>query len=117
MLSRNDSDRKKKILEHLAKSSDLLKTPTVKPSVPLTTESVPPSAPITSEPEPTPSPTVTKTSTVSKSESRDTSVAKDARKRQILAHLNQSSSEFGEILKSDEPDKKRIQEHLRKSIS
>lgn len=110
MLSRNDSDRKKKILDHLAKSSDILKTPVAKPSSPLSSESVPTSAPIIPDPEPTPPPTVTKPSTVSKSESSD-------RKRRILAHLNQSSSNFGDVLKSDEPDKKRIQDHLRKSLS
>ncbi len=110
MLSRNDSDRKKKILDHLAKSSDILKTPVAKPISPVPSESVATSAPIIPDPEPTPPPTVTKPSTVSKSESSD-------RKRRILAHLNQSSSDFGDVLKSDEPDKKRIQDHLRKSLS
>lgn len=110
MLSRNDSDRKKKILDHLAKSSDILKTPVTKPSSPVPAESVSTSAPIVLEPEPTPPPTVSKPSAVSTPESSD-------RKRRILAHLNQSSSNFGDVLKSDEPDKKRIQEHLRKSLS
>ena len=91
-------DPKKRIMEHLAKSSDTMKSVSVKkttkpkPSAPLT-----PPPPETASPEPTP--------------------VKVDRKRQILDHVNRSGSDVGKFSQSEEQRKKRIQEHVRKSKS
>ena len=77
-------DRKRRIKEHLARSSDLIK---YNPPTPVT-------------PPPAPAP-------VSKIEFR---------KRSVMDHLALSSAEFGEFSLSEEPRKKQIKEHLRKSL-
>jgi hypothetical protein len=79
-------DRKRRIKEHLARSSDLIKY----------TPPTPPPAPVTPPPAP-----------VSKVEFR---------KRSVMDHLALSSAEFGEFSLSQEPRKKQIKEHLRKSL-
>jgi len=96
----NNADRRRRILEHLKKSSDTLKLDPQKTIVKTEIEELPPDR----VPELIPEPSVTK----SKIEDR---------KRRILSHVSQSSGEFGSFSLSNESEKKQIQEHLRKSLS
>jgi hypothetical protein len=95
------SDRQKRILEHLNRSSELnlISSPkTVKPStseitlIPEVKESTS-ETPLISEITPQPE-----------------------RKKDIMTHLNRSSANFASFSLSSEPRKKQIQNHLRKSL-
>ena len=99
----SNTDRKRRILEHLNKSSDILKLNPLKSALKTEIEEVPPVTP-DRVPELVSEPSVTK----SKIEDR---------KRRILSNVNQSSGEFGSFSLSNESEKKQIQEHLRKSLS
>ena len=99
----SNTDRKRRILEHLNKSSDTLKLTPLKSALKTEIEEVPPVTP-DRVPELISEPSVTK----SKIEDR---------KRRILSHVSQSSGEFGSFSLSNESEKKQIQEHLRKSLS
>jgi hypothetical protein len=101
----SNADRKRRILEHLNKSSDTLKLVSPKTIIKTETEEIFPTAPVP-VPEPVPVPQVS----VTKSKTED-------RKRKILSHVKQSSGEFGSFSLSKEAEKKQIQEHLRKSLS
>ena len=82
-------DRKRRIREHLARSTDGIKFTSTTPAP------TPPPAPIIPPPEPIP-----------KTESR---------KRNVMDHLSLSSSEFGDFSLSEEARKKQILDHVRKS--
>jgi hypothetical protein len=97
----SNADRKRRILEHLNKSSDTLKLISPKTIIKTETEEIVPTPPV---PEPVPQVSVTKSKT-------------EDRKRKILSHVKQSSGEFGSFSLSNESEKKQIQEHLRKSLS
>jgi hypothetical protein len=99
----SNADRKRRILEHLNKSSDTLKLVSPKTIIKTETEEILPTPPV---PVPEPGPQVS----VTKSKTED-------RKRKILSHVKQSSGEFGSFSLSKEAEKKQIQEHLRKSLS
>lgn len=99
----SNADRKRRILEHLNKSSDTLKLISPKTIIKTETEEIFPTAPVP-VPEPVPQVSVTKSKT-------------EDRKRKILSHVKQSSGEFGSFSLSKEAEKKQIQEHLRKSLS
>lgn len=101
----SNTDRKQRILEHLNKSSDILKSPPLKSASTTEIEEVP-TITITPDRVPEPVPQVS----VTKSKAED-------RKRRILSHVSQSSGEFGNFSLSNETEKKQIQEHLRKSLS
>ena len=95
-------ERKKRIMEHLGKSSDTIKSVSVKKTTKRNTPPTPPpvatpSAPDTASPQPNP--------------------VKVDQKRRILAHLSRSGSDVGKFSESEEQRKKRIQEHVRKSKS
>ncbi len=100
------SERKRRILDHLAQSSSGSQFLTS----PITSKLPPeqPIAPPTPEPvvAPTPPPAVRISATVSK----------DERKRRIMSHVNQSSGNFGDFSLSSDSQKKQILEHIRKSI-
>ncbi|PZV22792.1 MAG: hypothetical protein DCF12_20145 [Snowella sp.] len=99
----SNADRKRRILEHLNKSSDTLKLVSPKTIIKTETEEILPTLPVP-VPEPVPQVSVTKSKT-------------EDRKRKILSHVKQSSGEFGSFSLSKEAEKKQIQEHLRKSLS
>ncbi|MEB3123006.1 MAG: hypothetical protein VKL41_17520 [Snowella sp.] len=99
----SNADRKRRILEHLNKSSDTLKLVSPKTIIKTETEEIFPTPPVP-VPEPVPQVSVTKSKT-------------EDRKRKILSHVKQSSGEFGSFSLSKEAEKKQIQEHLRKSLS
>ena len=99
----SNADRKRRILEHLNKSSDTLKLVSPKTIIKTETEEILPTPPVP-VPEPVPQVSVTKSKT-------------EDRKRKILSHVKQSSGEFGSFSLSKETEKKQIQEHLRKSLS
>lgn len=99
----SNADRKRRILEHLNKSSDTLKLVSPKTIIKTETEEIFPTSPVP-VPEPVPQVSVTKSKT-------------EDRKRKILSHVKQSSGEFGSFSLSKEAEKKQIQEHLRKSLS
>ena len=89
-------ETKKRIMEHLAKSSDTMKSVSVKKTTKPNTPPTPP-PPKTELPEPTP--------------------VKVDKKRQILDHVSRSGSDVGKFSQSEEQRKKRIQDHVRKSKS
>jgi hypothetical protein len=99
----SNADRKRRIFEHLNKSSDTLKLIPKKTIIKTETEEILPTPPVPA-PEPAPQVSVTKSKT-------------EDRKRKILSHVKQSSGEFGSFSLSNESEKKQIQEHLRKSLS
>jgi hypothetical protein len=97
------SDRKRRILDHVIQSADglkflntNLKSAAPEPETPLPIVEPPPIAP--------PPVSITK-------------VSSEERKRRILNHITQSSGEFGSFsLDPSESEKKRVLEHLRKSV-
>jgi hypothetical protein len=97
------SDRKRRILDHVIQSADglkflntNLKSAAPEPETPLPIVELPPIAP--------PPVSITK-------------VSSEERKRRILNHVTQSSGEFGSFsLDPSESEKKRVLEHLRKSV-
>jgi hypothetical protein len=97
------SDRKRRILDHVIQSADglkflntNLKSAAPEPETPLPIVEPPPIAP--------PPVSITK-------------VSSEERKRRILNHVTQSSGEFGSFsLDPSESEKKRVLEHLRKSV-
>jgi hypothetical protein len=97
------SDRKRRILDHVIQSADglkflntNLKSAAPEPETPLPIVEPPPIAP--------PPVSITK-------------VSSEERKRRILNHVTQSSGEFGSFsLNPSESEKKRVLEHLRKSV-
>ncbi|MDJ0598150.1 MAG: hypothetical protein QNJ37_04840 [Crocosphaera sp.] len=93
------NDRKKRILEHLKQSTN--GTQYISPKK--TSEPTPPPSP---KPEPIPEPQpVSKTT------------PKDDRKQKIMGHVNRSSENFGSFSLKDDSKKKKIEEHIRKSLS
>ncbi len=105
------NDRKKRILEHLKQSTDgtnyispkntSTPTPTPPPTPEATPEVIPEvSLEATPEPKPVSKPTF-----------------KDDRKQKIMSHVNQSSKNFGSLSLKDDSKKKKIEEHIRKSLS
>ncbi len=93
------NDRKKRILEHLKQSTD--GTHYISPKK--TSKPTPTPPPI---PEPTPEPKpVAKPS------------LKQERKQKIMNHVNTSSQNFGSFSLKDDNKKKKIEEHIRKSLS
>ncbi|MBE9168719.1 hypothetical protein IQ238_14795 [Pleurocapsales cyanobacterium LEGE 06147] len=106
-------DRKNKILEHLAQSTngmryDLSKK-RAKPSIPPT-----PPKPVE---RPTPSPLVeSSTSTPAISTYSFTPLTIKDRKRRIMNHVKSSSGDFGDFSLNPEQRKRQIIEHVRKSL-
>ena len=99
----SNADRKRRILEHLSKSSDSLKLTPQKSSLTTEAEEI-----LTVTPDRVPELMAEPSTAKSKIEDR---------KRQILSHVNQSSGGFDSFSLSNESEKKQIQEHLRKSLS
>lgn len=95
-------DRKRRIMEHLAMSSDGMKflSPKKSPVTPAT--SAPPPPPPIPTPAPAPVPSTAK--------------AGD-RKKRIMDHIARSSVDFGDFSLDEKERKMQIIEHLRKSIS
>lgn len=93
------NDRKKRILEHLKQSTD--GTSYISPKK--TSEPTPTPLPT---PEPTPEPKPVAKPTL-----------KEERKRKIMTHVNTSSQNFGSFSLKDDSKKKKIEEHIRKSLS
>ncbi|MGK7882042.1 MAG: hypothetical protein AB4060_18365 [Crocosphaera sp.] len=110
-------DRKKRILEHLKQSADVSsyisakKTSQTKPTAPPTPE---PTSTLETSPEaekPPEAETSPEPLPVSKT------IFKDSRKQKIMAHVNSSSANFGKFSLEDDGKKKKIEEHIRKSLS
>lgn len=102
----SSADRKRKILDHLNKSvekSEFLTPKTAKPSSPeppsLGTDAI-------KLPEPEPMPVVE----LAPSRQVD-------RKRRVMTHVNQSSGDFGDFSLSSETGKKKVLDHIRKSLT
>ncbi|MFN9173944.1 MAG: hypothetical protein ACK58N_05370 [Synechocystis sp.] len=100
----SSADRKRKILDHLNKrveKSEFLTPKTAKPSSPepssLGTEEI-------KLPEPMP--------VVEPPPSRQVD-----RKRRVMTHVNQSSGDFGDFSLSSETGKKKVLDHIRKSLT
>jgi hypothetical protein len=93
-------DRKKRILEHLKQSTD--GTQYISPQK--TREPTSPATPTT--PPPTP-----ETKPVSQP------IVKEDRKQRIMTHVNSSSGNFGNFSLKDNGKKKKVQDHIRKSLS
>jgi hypothetical protein len=95
-----NGDRKKRILEHISRSSELNLAPSPKTSKSPTSEKA--NTPEVTSPTPEISPM--------------TENPPQQRKREIMSHLNRSSADFASFSLSSESRKKQIQEHIRKSI-
>ena len=98
-----NSDRKRRILDHVNQSADGLKflNTNLKSAAP-----EPETPPPIVEPPPIAPPPVS-----------ITNVSSEERKRRILNHVTQSSGEFGSFsLDPSESEKKRVLEHIRKSV-
>jgi hypothetical protein len=95
-------DRKRRIMEHLAMSSDRMKFLSPKKSTETPAASASPPPPPTPTPAPAPVPS--------------TARAGD-RKKRIMDHVARSSANFGDFSLDEKERKKQILEHLRKSIS
>lgn len=94
-------DRKRRIVEHLKRSTDGMQYITPKKS----TQPTPTPSPLpTPEPQPTQTPT-------------PTPPTRNERKRRILAHVQSSSGDFGDFSLSSDQRKKQIEDHIRKSLS
>jgi hypothetical protein len=94
-------DRKKRIMEHLALSSDSMKSISPKKT----------SEPAASTPPPPPKPTQT---TEFSSSSAPKAKASD-RKRKIMDHVSRSSKDFGNFSLDEKERKSQIIEHVRKT--
>ena len=107
------NDRKKRILEHLKQSTDgteyISEKKTSKTTTsPVTASEAAPEVPSSAVTTPKPTP---ETPPVSKP------VLKENRKQKIMSHVNSSSRNFGTFSLKDEGKKKKIEEHIRKSLS
>jgi hypothetical protein len=96
-------DRKKRIMEHLARSSDAIKAIAPK-SISKQITSVTPefSTPPVQTPEPIAVPTSVKISD---------------RKRRIMEHVNRTSEDIGDLSQEEKKRKKQVLDHVRKSQS
>ncbi|CCQ50860.1 hypothetical protein WH8501_07825 [Crocosphaera watsonii WH 8501] len=106
-------DRKKRILEHLKQSGD--GTAYISPKK--TSQQTPAPEPT---PEKTPEPTPETTSEQKTSPEPlpvSKPMVKDDRKQKIMAHVKSSSANFGKFSLEDDSKKKKIEEHIRKSLS
>ena len=108
-------DRKKRILDHLAKSAGGLNF--VEPSSNQFTESVATSPAPAPEIAPETAPTQTITQTAAKLPSAS-AIANSIteRKRQVLNHVRQTSEPLVDLTLPDKSKQKRIQDHLKKSL-
>jgi hypothetical protein len=109
-------DRKKRILDHLAKSAGGLNF--VEPSSNQPADSAPTSSTSAPETAPTPSSAQTAAQTTSKLPSASAianSIAE--RKRQVLDHVRQTSEPLVDLTLPDKSKQKRIQDHLKKSLN
>ena len=103
------NERKKRILEHLKQSTDgteyisVKKTSNTQASPITTLEETPE---IVASPEP-----------IRKSEPVPKPIVKEDRKQKIMSHVNSSSGNFGTFSLKDDSKKKKIEEHIRKSLS
>ena len=110
-------DRKKRILEHLKQSADVSsyistkKTSKTKATPPATPE---PTSTVETSPEAEKTPEV-ETSPEPLPVSKP--IVKDARKQKIMAHVSSSSANFGKFSLEDDGKKKKIEEHIRKSLT
>jgi hypothetical protein len=96
-------DRKRRIMSHLAQSSDGMKyiSPTKNTQSKSTTPAIPDPLPKVT-PEPTPI---------------APRVKAGDRKRRIMDHVNQSSANFGNFSLDEKEHKRQVMEHVRKSLS
>ena len=103
----SSADRKRKILAHLNQSiekSEFLTPKSVKSASGEPAGGEPDV--IKQLPEPPPAPVV------------ETAASRQAdRKRRVMAHVNQSSGNFGDFSLSSEGDKKKILDHIRQSLT
>ena len=102
----SSADRKRRILDHLNKSVEKSEFLTPNPPKPATTELSSFGTEDIKVPEPIPAPVV------EPPPSRQTD-----RKRQVMTHVNQSSGDFGDFSLSSEADKKKVLNHIRKSLT
>lgn len=105
----SSSDRKRRILDHLAKSSSGSQFLIPKAAAKLTAE-LP-----RVEPVPAPEPVAPAPAVISSPALVD-KPSQEERKRRIINHLSQSSGDFGSFSLSEPTQKKQILEHIRKSI-
>ncbi|BFM38436.1 hypothetical protein [Synechocystis sp. LKSZ1] len=105
----SSSDRKRRILDHVAKSSSgsQFLTPKVTPKTAVDLPRV--------EPMPSPEP-VAPAPVVMSSPALADKPSQEERKRKIMNHVSQSSGDFGSFSLSEPAQKKQILEHIRKSI-
>ncbi len=96
-------DRKRRILEHLNRSTDGMQY--IKPKKSTQSTSTPTPTPV---PKPEPQPTPTPVPTPPKVSDR---------KRRILNHVQSSSGDFGDFSLSSDKRKKQIEDHIRKSLN
>lgn len=115
-------DRRKKILEHLAQSTNGtrydLSQKRAKPSItptPPTVEIPTPSSSVESSTS-TPSLTSSTPSTPAISTYSFTPITIQDRKRRIMSHVKSSSGDFGDFSLNPEQRKRQIIEHVRKSL-
>ena len=103
----SSADRKRKILDHLNKSVEqsAFLTPKSTKAASLESTSIEPET-IRPSPEPPPIP---KVETVASSQAD--------RKRRVMTHVNQSSGNFGDFSLSSEAEKKKIFDHIHKSLT
>jgi hypothetical protein len=117
-------DRKKKILEHLAQSTNGIRydfsrkkaKSSISPTPSQPVEIPTPSSPLGESSTSTPalaSPTI---STATISNPSFTPLTKRDRKRQVMNHVKSSSGDFGDFSLNPEQRKRQIIEHVRKSL-
>lgn len=103
----SSADRKRKVLDHLNKSvekSEFL-TPKSAKAVSLESPRIEPDV-INPLPEPAPTPVV------------ETAASRQAdRKRRVMTHVTQSSGDFGDFSLTSEAGKKKVLDHIRKSLT
>jgi hypothetical protein len=112
----SNRDRKKRILDHLAKSAGGLNyvEPLSNPSAESAATSPTPATETASEIVPTLSSAQT-TSTLPSASAIANSIAE--RKRQVLDHVRQTSEPLVDLTLPDKSKQKRIQDHLKKSLN
>jgi hypothetical protein len=105
-------DRKKRIMEHLAMSSDAIKAiapKSISKQITSATPELPP--PPVQTPESIAVPTSVK---ISDYAARS---GKADRKRRIMEHINRTSEDIGDLSQEEKKRKKQVLEHVRKSQS
>ncbi|NJK49895.1 hypothetical protein HC931_18710 [Candidatus Gracilibacteria bacterium] len=108
-------DRKKRIMEHLAMSSDAIKSiapKSISKQITLVTPETP-----TPTPEPIPVPTSVKISDARSGKTDWSLPALRDRKRRIMEHVNRTSEDLGDLSQEEKKRKQQVLDHVRKSQS